>query len=188
MHRDRTANNDFVANGCACRMDVYFLRHDADARSVDENFVCFAAIDHLRIASDQLHTGGIGSIAHRLDDAPEIFHRKTFLQDKAGREIKRARSTHREIVYRPVNGEFSDIASGKKDRTDHERIGAERDAFAVQRKNCAVVEWLEQVVAKLRQYHLFDQLVTQFSATAVREDNLLVIGDRQRTGSAEKRG
>ena len=85
-----------------------------------------------------------------------------------------------------MNGEFSDIASGKKDRTDHERIGAERDAFAVQRKNCAIVHWLEQFVAKLRQHHLFDQLVTQFSPAAVSEDNLLVIGDRQRTGSAEK--
>ena len=50
------------------------------------------------------------------------------------------------------------------------------------------MEWLEQFVAKLRQHHLFDQLVTQFSAAAVSEDNLLVIGDRQRTGSAEKRG
>ena len=143
------------------------------------------AINHLRITSDKLHAGGIGRSVHRLDDAPEIFHRQSFFQDKAGREIKRARSAHREIVHRSVDGEFSDVAAGKKDRTDHERIGAERDAFAVQRKNCAVVEWLEQFVAKLRQHHLFDQLVTQFSAAAVSEDNLLVIGDRQRTGSAE---
>jgi len=50
------------------------------------------------------------------------------------------------------------------------------------------VEWLEQFVAKLRQHHLFDQLVTQFSAAAVSKDDLLVIGDRERTRSAEKRG
>src|SRR4029077_13644881 len=160
MHRDRTTNNDFVANRCACRMNVYVVRYDTNAGSIDENLVCFTPVNHLRIASDKLHTGGLGSSVHRLDDAPEIFHRQTFFQDKAGREIKRARSAHREIVHRSVNGEFSDIASGKKDWTDHERIGAERHAFAVQRKNCAVVEWLEQFVAKLWQHHLLDQLVT----------------------------
>ena len=134
MHGDGSANNDLVANGRACRMDVYVVRHDADAGSIDENLVCFTPVNHLCIASDQLHAGGIGSSVHRLDDAPEIFHRQTFFQDKAGREIKRVRSAHRQIVHRPVNGEFSDIASGKKDRTDHERIGAERDAFAVNEK------------------------------------------------------
>src|SRR4029077_19672973 len=46
----------------------------------------------------------------------------------------------------------------------------------------------KQGVAKPRKVHLFYQLVPQFSAAAVGEDNLLVIGDRQRTGSAEKRG
>ena len=99
---------------CACRMDVYVFRNDADAGSVYENLVCFTPVNHLCITSDELDTCGIGSRVHRLDDAPEIFHRQTFFQDEPGREIKRPCSAHREIVHRSVNGEFSDIASGKK--------------------------------------------------------------------------
>ena len=41
----------------ARRMDVHLIRHNTDARSIDENFVRLAAIDHLRIAGDKLHTG-----------------------------------------------------------------------------------------------------------------------------------
>ncbi len=170
--------------GCACRMDVYVVGYDANAGSVDENLVCLAAVNHLRITSDKLHSGGIGRSVHRLDDAPEIFHRHTFFQDKAGREIKRTRAAHREIVHRSVNSEFSDIAAGKKDRTYDERIGAKCDALPFNEKMAPSCSGSSSSLPKLRQHHFLNELVAELAAAAVGENNLFVVRDRQRTGSA----
>jgi len=47
----------------------------------------------------------------------------------------------------------------------------------------AIVQWLEELVAELRQHQLLDQLVTQFPAAAVGKNDFFVIRDRKRTGS-----
>ena len=45
----------------------------------------------------------------------------------------------------------------------------------------------EQFVAELRQDHLFDELLTQLPATAVSENDFLVISYRDRTSGREER-
>ena len=67
----------------------------------------------------------IGRGTHRLHDAPEILHRQTFLQNETGREIKRARAAHGEIVNGAMNGQLADVAAREKNRADDKRIGAE---------------------------------------------------------------
>ena len=94
---------------------------------VDENLVGLAAIHDLGIAGHQLHARVVGGRAHRLHDAPEILHRRSFLEDEADRKIKRARAAHREIVDRPVHRQFADVAARKKDRTHHIGIRAESE-------------------------------------------------------------
>ena len=82
--------------------------------SVDENFVGFAAVNDLRIACDQLHTGSIGRLAHRLHDAPEILHRRSFFENESAGKIERSCATHCQIVDGAVHREFADVAAGKK--------------------------------------------------------------------------
>ena len=116
-------------------MNVHFVRHDANARSVDENFVGLAAIDNFRIAGDELDAGVIGCGMHRLHHAPEILHRQSFLQNETRRQIERTRAAHCQVVNGSMNREFADVAAREKDRAHDKRIGAECHPFAVQRKN-----------------------------------------------------
>ena len=118
----------------------------------------------------------VGGLAHRLHDAPEIVHRQAFLENEADREIQRPRAAHGEIVDRAVDGQLADVAAGKKDRADDVGIGAEGQAVRADGKNRAVVQRLEQVVAKLRQHDFLDQLLAQLAAAAVGEHDLLVVG------------
>ena len=85
-----------------------------------------------------------------------------------------------------MNSEPADVAAWEKYRAYDKRIGAERHASAIQRKNGAVMQWFQQFVSKLRQNHLLDELVAELTAAAMRKDDLLVICDRQRTRSGKK--
>ena len=49
-------------------MNVYFVRHVADARSIDEDFVCLTAIDYLRIARDEFDAGVMKTESHTQAD------------------------------------------------------------------------------------------------------------------------
>src|SRR5689334_23949888 len=103
MHGDGPTDNDFVANPRARRVDLDLVRHNSDARSVDKNLIGLATIDHFGVASHKLDLRAGRSFTHRLDDAPEIFHRQAFLEDKTGGKIERPRATHGEIVDRTVD-------------------------------------------------------------------------------------
>ena len=104
-------------------------------------------------------TGLRSRFAHRLNDPSEVLHCHPLFQDKTHRKIKRTRAAHGEVVDGSVNRQLSDVATGKKDRGYDIRIGAEGNLFAVQRENRAVVQRLEQRVAKLREHDLFDELM-----------------------------
>ena len=60
---------------------------------------------------------------HRGTDTTKVFDRKSFLENKARREIQRPCSAHGEIIDSAVNGEFANVAAGEKYRIDHVRIG-----------------------------------------------------------------
>jgi hypothetical protein len=95
-------------------MDGDALGHKANPGRVDEDFVGLAAVHDLRITSHQLHARFIGGRAHGLHDAPEIFHRRPFLEDETDRQVEWARAAHREIVDRPVHGQFPNVAAREK--------------------------------------------------------------------------
>src|SRR6476660_8358066 len=109
MNGDRPADDNFIADHRSCALDGHLVRNNAYARSIDENFVRLAAIDYLRGACDEFDAGVISRSMHRLHDAPEILHRQTLFENKTGREIKRARAAHRQVVNGPVNSEFADV-------------------------------------------------------------------------------
>ena len=47
-------------------------------------------------------------------------------KNKCRGNVERLRSAHGQVVNRAVNGQIADIAAGKKNRRNHERIGGER--------------------------------------------------------------
>ena len=85
-----------------------------------------------------------------MNNAPEILHRRPYLEDESGREVKRAGPAHCQVVHGPMDGERSDVAPGKENRTDNIGIRAERQSHAVHGKDCPIVQRIEEVVAKLR--------------------------------------
>ena len=85
-----------------------------------------------------------------------------------------------------MNSQFADVATGKENRTHDKRIGAEREAFSIQRKNGAVMQRFEQFISELRQNHFLNELVAELSAAAMGKDDLFVICNRQRTGSGKE--
>ena len=62
-----------------------------------------------------------------------------------------------------MDGERSDVAPGKENRTDNIGIRAERQSHAVHGKDCPIVQRIEEVVAKLRKDQLLDQLLANLS-------------------------
>ena len=129
------------------------------------------------------------SAASRIDCTTrrEIVHRQAFLEDEADREMQRARAAHGEIVDRAVDGQLADVAAREKDRADDVGIGAEGEPRVADGKERAVVKRFEQVVAELRQDDVLHQLLAQLAAAAVREDDLLIVGSRQRAAFPSRR-
>ena len=103
MHRNRSAQQNLVADLRAAGMNIHTFRNDADPGGADENFVGFAAINHFCVAGHELHARCIRCFAHRLHNAPKVFHRQTFLQNESGGEMQRSGPAHREIVDRAVD-------------------------------------------------------------------------------------
>jgi len=122
-----------------------------------------------------------------LHNAPEILHRCAFFEDEADRKVERARTAHGKVVDCSVDGEFSDVTARKKNRAHHVGIGAERNPLAADGKDGAVMQWLEQFVAELRQNQFLHQLMAQLSATPMGKHDLGVICDRDRAGGGKKR-
>jgi hypothetical protein len=85
-----------------------------------------------------------------------------------------------------MNSEPTDVAAGEKYRAYDKRIGAERYALAIQRKNGAVVQGFQQFVPELRHNHFFDELVAELTAAAMGKNDLVVIRNGQRTRSSKK--
>ena len=60
----------------------------------------------------------------------QFLHRQALLHDERGGKTERPGAAHRQVVHRSVDGQFADVAAGKKQRRHHERIGGEGDARA----------------------------------------------------------
>ena len=115
---------------------------------------------------------------HRRDDCAQRVHLQAFFQNESGAQVERACATHGEIVDRAIDCEIADVAAGKNQRAHNERIGRKRQARAVDRQHRAIVPLLERVVREGGHENLFDELMGQASAAAVREDDAVVSDSR----------
>ena len=81
----------------------------------------------------------VGRRAHRRHDAAERLHGQPLFQDEARAEVKRPRPGHRQVVDGPVDRQRADVAAGKEERADDERVGGEGQAGAADLDHGAVV-------------------------------------------------
>jgi len=108
-----------------------------------------------------------------MDDAIEYRDGKSFLENEADTQIPRTRAAHREIVHGAVDGEATDVAAGKEQGTDDVRVGGEGEACAGERcgERGAVVARGEGGIVERGREEAVDQLLGEFSAATVREEN-----------------
>jgi hypothetical protein len=109
---------------------VLSFRHDADAGGGDEDPVALAAINDLGVPRDQDHPGHLARLAHRADDAAQVFQRQPLLQDEGGRQELRHGAADGEVVDRAVDRQLADVAAGEEQGAHHKRVGGQRDARA----------------------------------------------------------
>ena len=81
------------------------------------------ALDDLRVARDDLDSGGARRRGDRLDLGAQVVGREALLEHERERQRERARAGHREVVDRAVDGELADRAAGEADRLDDEAVG-----------------------------------------------------------------
>ena len=160
---------DRIAGPRTVARDLDPGRHDTDAGGVDEQAVGLAALDHLGVAGDDGDAGGARGFAHRAGNAIEIGERKALLDDEAGGEIERTRAAHGDVVDGAVDGERADVAAGKEQRRDHERIGRHHHAAGRDIEGGLVVAARQHRVVEGRAENLLDQLLHGAAARAMRE-------------------
>ena len=183
MIADAAREQDGVSRPRPLRGDLNAVRQDTDPARVDEDLVAGALPHDLRVPRYDAHAGGAGRFAHRQDDAVQVLDGKPLLADEAHGDVKGPCAAHREVVDGAVNGERADVAARKEERRDHVRVRRERQPRALDVDHSLVVEAVEDRVAEGGQEQSFDELRRQHAPAAVAEQDLLVIQDRQRTGS-----
>jgi hypothetical protein len=142
---------------------------------IDEQPVAFALVHDLRVARDDFDARGIRGCAHGLDDPRERLHRQSFLDDEPRAQPPRARAAHREIVDCSVDRERADVAAGKEERAHDIRVGRKGDLGSAEVDHGAIVLLSEERIVERRQHQLFNELVHQPAAAAVREFDCLAI-------------
>jgi len=85
----------------------------------------------LSVTGDYAYAGALRRVLHRLGDAAQIAHRKTFLQYHGARKKQRLRTAHRKIIDRPIDRELTDVAARKEQRIHYIRVGREGETVAV---------------------------------------------------------
>ena len=160
----------------------------ADARRIDKDSVALALVDDFRVAGDQLHVGFGGGLLHRGNDGAECFHLESFFENESCAQVERARAAHREIVHRAIDGEIADIAAGENQGADNEGIRGEGQARSIYRDDRAIMPLLEHGIAEGRHEDFFDELMSEASAAAMREDDAIVSDSRDWTAQVERDG
>ncbi len=98
-----------------------------------------------------------GRSRHRCRDPPQVSVRETFFENECRAQKQRPRTAHRQIVHRPVHRQRSDVAAGKKQRLDHERVRGEGDARSADLENRLIVHAIEHRVREQRQKNVAQQ-------------------------------
>ena len=148
--------------------------------------VPFAFVDDLRVAGDQFHVRLRCGLLHGVDHDPQRFHLQPFFENEAGAQVERAGAAHGEIIHGTKDSKITNVAAGKNQRAHDERIRGESQARSVYREHRAIMPLLQHGIAERGHKNLFDELMGQASATAVRQDDAIVSDSRDWTVQVER--
>ena len=116
------------------------VRHEADARGVDEQPVRGPAAHDLGVAGDDPRPGLRRRGRRRRRDEPQLLERQPLLDDVGEADRDRGRPHHRQVVERAVDRELADVPAREPDGRDDERVRGEREARARHLHDGRVVE------------------------------------------------
>ena len=168
-----------VAGRRPVRGGRHAVRHDADARGVDEQPVRGPAAHDLGVAGDDPRARLRRRGRRRRRDESQLLERQPLLDDVGEADRDRGRAHHREVVERAVDGELADVPAREPDRRDDVRVRGEREARAGHLHDGRVVEDAAGGGDREgRRQHLAHQRVRQLAARPVAQDDPLVLGDR----------
>ena len=117
----------------------------------------------------------------------KFFGEQALFQDERRRKIQRTGAAHGEIVDRAVDCQSADVAAGKENRRNHERVGGESQARAVDLDDGLVIQLVQYRIGEGREKNLLDQFGGELATAAVPENDLLMLEDGQRTRTEERR-
>ncbi len=175
-----TADQDHVAGLGPVRADGDTLTHDAHAGGVDVDAVAMAALDHLRVASDDLDPGLARRFCHRAHHPLQHLNLQSLFQDESSGEPERPGAAHRHIVDGAVDSQRTDVAAGEKERANGEGVGGHSQLQLASRKIASLqVEFYHAGVGQLAQVgvvqrrgeDLADEFVHHLPAGAVGHTN-----------------
>lgn len=145
----------------------------ADSRSVDEELIPFTMLHHFGIARDDGDLGSLCGFLEGLDDPAERVDRQALLDNQRKAEMRRSGSNHGEIVYRSVDRQFPNVASGKEKGPNDIGVGCESKAALGCFDARAIVQGVEGRVRKRGEKHLLDKVMSPSPSTPMGQKDLL---------------
>src|SRR5208282_1712810 len=182
---DRTAKEHLVPRTGAVGGKVDSFWHQSNSCRVDEQPVALTFLDHLGIAGHHLHARFRRHLAQRTHHAPEFVYREALFNDEGGAQKQRRCAAHRQIIYRAVNRERTDVAAGKEQWLYYEGIGGDGETLAVHIHDGLVIQARQHRILKRRQEDVANQLGAQLAAAAVPQQDCVFGRERRRATELE---
>jgi len=154
--------------------DLCPIIHFSDTCGVNENLVGRPFWNDFSIPGDNLNACPIRGTLHGLKDSMKIIQRKSFFQDQPHTEIQRFGSAHGHIIDGPVDGQFSNITTWKKERIDRVGIGGERKPHVPHLEQGSVVHFREYGIVEQGHQDFRNHLMRDFSTAAVVQKNTII--------------
>ena len=137
------------------------------------------ALDHLRVAGDDLDPGGRARSRRSPRPRPAARSASRPSSSTSARLIASGgRPGRAEVVDGPVDRQLADRAAGEAQRLDHVGVGGQREAGPVRRHPPRVGELVERLGCERRRQQPLDQRLGRLAAGPVRHRDPLVLEPR----------
>ena len=138
----------------------------ADAGGIDVDAIALPPFHHLGVTGDHLDAAFLRRLRNGSDNAPQVCHRQTLLQNEAQAQVLGRAAAHGDVVHRAADAQLPDVAAGEKVGADHIAVRGEHQV-ALAGQDRPVAQGGQRLVGKGRHQHLLDEAGGLFAAAAV---------------------
>ena len=132
---DGPREQDAIAWPHIAGVDAHIRQDATDTGGGDVHPVRLAVLHHLGVAADDRHSGAARCVGHGAHLVLEDRRRQPRFEHKGHDQAFGSGARDRKVVDRAVDRELADRSAVEAQRTDHEAVGSERDAGAVDRRH-----------------------------------------------------